>query len=260
MNKIISKILFIHNTTSLGSGFFSKITLFKEALRIQFNFYLKRKNTPFKAIINNNHIDVLVNFSGTLDEMHALVEIFIDRCYNPKIDNVDNVLDLGANIGLATIWYSTEFPGCKIDAYEPNPDVYKILKVNTERLKNTRAFNMAISNRDSEKTFYISNRSFSSSTHEIPSGKKHTVLTRSLDSAIDNLGAKIDVIKIDIEGEEYLALESAKKINEVNIILGESHPFKAGVEKDAMRKILIRTHKIYKEEEKDKSIFYAKKD
>ncbi|KND49429.1 MAG: methyltransferase, FkbM family [Parcubacteria bacterium C7867-003] len=259
MNKIINKILFIYKITSIGGDFFSKARLFKEILRIQAHFYLGGKNKPFDCLIQNNEQKVLVSFSGTLDEMHALIEIFIDRCYDPKVKKISKVLDLGANIGLATVWYSTEFPGCKIDSYEPNPTVYALLKKNTERLNGARAFNMAISNDNSSKTFYISNRSFSSSTHEIPNSKESVVVARSIDSAIENIGGNVDVIKIDIEGEEFTAIEQSKKIGEVNIILGESHPYKAGVERDTMKKILTKTHKTYSEEEKDKSIFYATK-
>ena len=39
-----------------------------------------------------------------------MTEIFIERCYEPDTKNIRTALDLGANIGLASIWMQLEFP------------------------------------------------------------------------------------------------------------------------------------------------------
>ena len=52
------------------------------------------------------------------------------------------LLDLGANIGNHTVFFSRYFQ--HIYAFEPNPFVYRILKANCEMLGNATAFNVGL--------------------------------------------------------------------------------------------------------------------
>ncbi len=174
MNRIINKILFIYRICKLGGDIRSKTIFLIENIRIQKNIYTKGLPRKFFCKIKNNNKFATVYFSGTLDEMHALTEIFIDRCYDPNTKNIKNVLDLGANIGLASIWFWLEFPGIIIHSYEPNPIVYELLKKNLTPLANTKIFNIAITKDGSLVDFNISGRSFSSSIYKTVEGKKNT--------------------------------------------------------------------------------------
>lgn len=40
------------------------------------------------------------------------------------------VLDIGANVGAFALWASRKWPGCTIDAYEPNPEAFAFLTKN----------------------------------------------------------------------------------------------------------------------------------
>ena len=53
----------------------------------------------------------------------------------------DVVFDVGANIGLFTIWLNNAFEGdIEIHAFEPIPDVYRILKLNTQKLDSKKIY------------------------------------------------------------------------------------------------------------------------
>jgi FkbM family methyltransferase len=60
-------------------------------------------------------------------------EIFQDAFYlkhGVAVTPRDIVFDVGANIGLFSIWLHQQFPGVRIYAFEPIPDVYRVLASN----------------------------------------------------------------------------------------------------------------------------------
>lgn len=63
-------------------------------------------------------------------------EIFTDRSYAfPCTDPHPVIYDCGSNIGLSILYYSKNYPNCRVESFEPNPKVAEVLKVNTDGLK-----------------------------------------------------------------------------------------------------------------------------
>jgi FkbM family methyltransferase len=65
-------------------------------------------------------------------QLHYLFdEIFVDRCYAFTTGSPSpRIIDAGANIGMATLWFSRTFPGARITAIEPDPSTCALLKRN----------------------------------------------------------------------------------------------------------------------------------
>ena len=64
-------------------------------------------------------------------------EVLLEEVYRGVVEKVGacrTVLDLGANIGLASLYFSAHYPGCRVFAVEPNPDTYRVLSLNLEGL------------------------------------------------------------------------------------------------------------------------------
>ncbi|MBH1937771.1 FkbM family methyltransferase [Streptomyces sp. AV19] len=60
-------------------------------------------------------------------------EIFVERCYARNgiaLNRGDVVFDVGANIGLAALFFHKECPGLTFHAFEPGPGPYGALKAN----------------------------------------------------------------------------------------------------------------------------------
>lgn len=254
-NKILSNIKFINQITNLGSDKKSKIILLINSILIKFSIYFNLKPKPFKAYIGNYKINFLVNFTGTIDELHALTEIFIEKCYRSEKYPL-TILDLGANIGLASIWFKINFPKCKIHSYEPNPEVYKVLRKNLEKISGVEIFNLGIGENNEYIQFNVNERSFSSSIYSIPNSKKININVVTLDSTIEKIGGCVDLVKLDIEGSEFSAIKNSKRLNCIDVIVGEIHPEKANCDVNDFIKILSKTHTI-KSIKAEKSIFYA---
>ncbi len=95
-------------------------------------------------------------------------EIFVDRTYlrhGIEVKNGDCVFDIGANIGLFTLFVQNECKNTTVYAFEPSPPVFQLLKANAGLYgSDVHVFECGISNAASqaEFTFYEKSSVFSS--------------------------------------------------------------------------------------------------
>lgn len=95
-------------------------------------------------------------------------EIFEDQCYlrhGIRLNDGDTVIDIGANIGMFSLFVLNRYPNARIFAFEPAPAVYDLLTANCARFgANARAFNAGVSDRSGRAafTFYENSSVFSS--------------------------------------------------------------------------------------------------
>jgi FkbM family methyltransferase len=149
------------------------------------------------------------------------------RCeYNlPRNINPSHILDAGANIGLATLFFSEYFPEARIVCCEPSPDNLELLRLNTSHLPNVTILACALGKAPgSGSVVQKSSRNYA---------KAKVVESCSGDVPIYDYGqlAKVsgvpffDLIKIDIEGNEYgfLSSMSEEQLARCHWIVGEVH-------------------------------------
>lgn len=126
------------------------------------------------------------------------------------------IVDIGAHIGYFTRMFSrlTGLNG-KVYAFEADPENFSLLKKNTAHLENVKLFPVAVSDQVGSINFFHSNDK--TGCHSTIGAdfrqEKFTVPAVDLDSFLAKEGvAKIDLIKMDIEGGETKALAGMKKI------------------------------------------------
>lgn len=85
-------------------------------------------------------------------------EIFVNETYlkhGIKIETNATVLDIGANIGLFSLYIKQKYPNSKIYAFEPIPEVFQILTANlVEHEEHIKTYNYALSNKNEMATFH----------------------------------------------------------------------------------------------------------
>lgn len=151
------------------------------------------------------------------------------------------VIDIGANTGYYTLIAALSVGETgRIVAFEPYPGNVEILSRNVglNRLDNVTIEAYAISDLDGVAKLYISN--INTGDHRIYDGKddelfnvgrsrqKINVLTTTLDGYINNKGIDVDLIKMDVQGAEYVALQGMKetlKMNQDIILMTEYWPY-----------------------------------
>ena len=193
-------------------------------------------------------------------------EIFEDHTYlkhNIQIKPGDTIFDVGANIGLFSLFVSLYFPETKVYSFEPLPEVFKSLSANANLYQtNITPLNIGLSNKESEVVFdYYPNNTVMSGRYgdmgeehenvrqylinqlkqngeevledrieelikERVHSQKVTCKLRKLSDVIkDHSIDQIDLLKIDVEKSEWDVLEGIEEEhwNKIRQIVIEVH-------------------------------------
>lgn len=172
-----------------------------QALRLVFRSWFGR--SEFQVSVPGIAHPVWVR-PGTSD-VDVFDQIFISEAYNlPFTIPAGLILDLGANVGYASVYLAKRYPNARIVAVEPDPSNFRALVRNTEPYPNVIAMEAAIWPRAEQVAVDNSGPAWA---HQVTT--KGTAGMPSVDGiTIDDVlarwggGAPIDLLKIDIEGAE----------------------------------------------------------
>ena len=141
------------------------------------------------------------------------------------------VIDIGAHIGYFTrLFAKLAGPTGQIYAFEPDPDNFALLRLNTTHLPNVLIYKTALSDFVGNIAFYhCEDKTGCHSTIPAPFRQKNFEVTAiTLDTFVENSNlGRVDVIKMDIEGGESAALRGMQKVisnNKKLVIITEFNP------------------------------------
>lgn len=138
------------------------------------------------------------------------------------------IMDCGAHIGLATLWFAVKFPGARIFAIEPASENFEILRWNVKPYPNIKPIQAAIWDHETQvRLVNAGGEPWAWETREHNSGEMRTVTVPSLlDREPDSVPL---VIKIDIEGSEIEMFRSNLAwIEKTPLIIIELHDWQGG--------------------------------
>jgi FkbM family methyltransferase len=165
----------------------------------------------------------------------------------PLAGQVRTIVDVGANVGAATVYFALQFPGAGIYAYEPSPECFVLLTANTHDLPQVRCFNVGLFDRDGQAMLYRGRddavaSSIGHSREQSAEGQPIELL--SADKALTSVGLQaIDILKLDTEGCEVAILRSlAPRFGQIGIVYVEFHSERDRLEID---RLLTPTHALY---------------
>ncbi|HEX3880296.1 MAG TPA: FkbM family methyltransferase [Bryobacteraceae bacterium] len=158
----------------------------------------------------------------------VLDEVFVRRLYDLPSTQVRRVLDLGGNIGAATLALAWDHPGAEICAVEPIPTNLAVLQRNIELNQvRARVVPAAAGVESGKVTFNVSSdpRCHSSSMATLGGTEALEVNVVTVPQLMELMGwDEFDLLKIDIEGGEREILGSrAQWLTKVRYIVGEGH-------------------------------------
>jgi FkbM family methyltransferase len=171
-------------------------------------------------------------------------EIFTDHRYYIDLDvERPHIVDMGAHIGLSVLYFARAYPGAQIDAYEPDPANFALLKRNVEenQLIGVTLYNQAIAPRAGILTLYGPHETgWRSGVGIIPHGWRGVLESVPLSVpavALETvLTACPDVVKMDVEGMEYELIAHGDWRDTLTILL-EVHPRAGKRRQDILRKL-----------------------
>ena len=187
------------------------------------------------------HVSYLSNgpFRYALREVFFYGEYLFDAGTDTPV-----ILDCGANIGLATLFFKRLYPKARISCFEADPTTASILRKNVDQnnLKEVSAHNLMLSNDEGEHVFYVAGDQdgslmMSSMPGRLSNHREIVVKTGKLSRYIDG---PVDLLKLDVEGAEFdvmTDLKSSGKLSQIRRMVIEYH-HKIGGQPSCMAKFL----------------------
>ena len=152
-------------------------------------------------------------------DFYTFEEIFIQKVYRhltAHVPQCKTIIDLGANIGLASLYFAMRYPQCQLVAVEPDADNFRLLASNLQALTRTGRGTMihaGVWNRECDLEIDAAPNT-SGDFNAITVSEQHTEtamqtihgmpIHRILEIA--NF-TRIDILKVDIEGAEVQLFE-----------------------------------------------------
>ena len=174
------------------------------------------------------HLRVRTTDPSTYSEILRRGEYDFDLPISPK-----TIVDAGANIGMASIFFAHKYPSARIAAVEAEPSNFAMLAENVRPYPAIVPIHAALWNRDGEI-------SVCEPTSETGAAGKSAFITRegpglrvraiTLPTLLSSLNLQtVDLLKVDIEGAEKEVFEDCTWMDKVGCLMIELHDrLKAG--------------------------------
>ena len=167
------------------------------------------------------------------DEVESQVhEIFEDEYYKPRKLKNAVCVDIGANIGFATLYLHNFCE--KVYSIEPSPELYRALEYNVKDCEGVKTFNFAVFTYEGMTKMFGFDGGIPQVLHPDIHRQDQTKDIQAIDvpcNTLENFMKKekiehIDILKLDIEGSEYEMCmdKSFERIaDKIDCIVGETH-------------------------------------
>ena len=189
------------------------------------------------------HVELRVTLrNGTVvhsrvNELFGLLEIWALDVYSvPELDwsQMKSIVDVGANVGFATLYFASKAPTARIVAIEPALDSLSRMERNlrdngvSERVSVIHA---AVGAHAGLAYTEAGDNSRLTKVNAQPTEGAEQTDVINFSSVVDLANGSIDLLKLDCEGGEYALVDGAtdEDLASVNAIVGEYHPTETSV-------------------------------
>jgi len=171
---------------------------------------------PFE--LRDNESDKAIFFQVFYEKQYDL--------YGVDFPYAQRIIDGGANIGCASVYFSIRFPQAQILAVEPEKNNFLLLKNNTGPYKNITCVQAGIWNKNEKLS--ITNPEGGAAEFMFDSKVDHDDMINGLtiQSLLDEQHwDKVDIIKLDIEGaeKEVFSADDLSWLKKVRLLIIELH-------------------------------------
>jgi FkbM family methyltransferase len=179
-------------------------------------------NTPRRVVLGDG---LVIHYRLNRGDIQSIREVILDGCYTlPPQKTSATLLDLGANIGLSTLWLARTYGYKTIVSVEPSSENAALVRKNFEENKlDARLVEAAVGPRDGTAFFADSDSSNMGAVSE--QGKPVPMV--SMPTLLEHFPERsVDLMKLDIEGGEGPLLTEGDLgwLQQIQAIVCEFHP------------------------------------
>ncbi|MEN9204101.1 MAG: FkbM family methyltransferase, partial [Thermostichus sp. DG02_1_bins_55] len=198
-------------------------TLNKKSLYTKFVFVLGEENQVISSnamslvdiqlyLTRGNQFQIRAYSTGSpnYDSMNDIGdEIFNKNCY-PFLDFVPDVqviVDVGANIGLASVYFRAHYPEATIHSFECDPLTVYLLKQNAVSIGNCQVHPVRLYSEDIEHSIQLNLQNAISSSTDVCHSFYQPRQFRKASSYLKDINVeRVDILKVDDAGSELKIL------------------------------------------------------
>ena len=224
----------------MAVSFLTKLNIFLKSTKLFKNWYIYPlvyfKLTKKVHVIFETKTGLKIKIRVNSTDLMALTHVWMIQEYSNsdfEINDSDVVIDIGAHIGLFTLFASQFCKRGKIFCFEPIKENYELLveNINSNKIKNIIPFNLAVSKVSGSVKIFL-NDDYSGHSMFLETNDFVIVKSKSLfDIFSENNIQECNFLKLDCEGAEYeiinsLSSEFLNKIKKLTIEyhLADTHP------------------------------------
>jgi FkbM family methyltransferase len=174
-------------------------------------------------------LDFRLQYSDLLTFCVQWQDIFVKRCLDFQAStDAPRILDCGANVGLASLYFKQRYPRARISAYEADPSLAAMVGANLRRngAGDADVVPAALWTSNGELTFRCEG-SDSGMIESLPGavdGRSAVVRSLRLRDLLE--AERIDLLKLDIEGAEDAVLADCEPVlHRVQAMIMDLHEF-----------------------------------
>ena len=216
----------------MSNRIFKYINSFGLVTGVRLYFYTK--NTPAKGI-KVPFLKHPIHLRKVMADRNMFEQLFLDKDYDidfpftPKV-----IIDLGANVGFASIVFANRFPDTRILSLEPDEGNFLLAKKNTAPYENITVIKGAVWHKS--EPIKVVDYGHGEAAYMIEPGVGETsVRAYTIKDLMKMLEiTEIDVLKIDIEGAEKEIFETGHEdwVPYTKLMITETHDrYKKGTSK-----------------------------
>lgn len=180
----------------------------------------KKAQNQKMICFSGDHISTEININQIYEKRDLDILFEFLKKYNINLSE-KVALDIGANIGNHSIYFSKKFK--LVIGFEPVPTTFKVLELNTNRNKNIKVLNFGLSNKAGSYVMEVNDINIGN--NKITKNQNSNNSIKSQFKTLDGISLPKDIglIKIDVEGHENEVLTGGENLIKKNwpIILFE---------------------------------------
>lgn len=213
----------VHVLTSHAADLRSKATLAGCYAAILRNIY-----DPTEVELRFRIEGATFPFRMRKSDLFTVAEILHERQYEltTPLPDAPVIIDGGANVGVAALWFLARHPGATLHAFEPEPGNFRLLQANIGGLPGVKVHQAAIGASEDPVTLHLAQHSAVHSTMDTSVGERSIeVPSVRLDRYLASQGIeRVHLLKLDVEGAEALVVEGlGDRLADVDVVVGEMH-------------------------------------
>jgi FkbM family methyltransferase len=182
---------------------------------------------PFRVPVKLDRLRTDIWLRRASGDIFIFYEVLKGGIYALRGSVADNarvrtVVDCGGNIGISAIYFADRYPNARIITIEPLAENFEILRRNVAGIERIVPVLGCVSDTDGERFFTTDQATWGNAISDKPTSRK--VPAFSLATILKKHGIEnVDVLKVDIEGEEKILFKQAEFLRQTGAVLIELH-------------------------------------